>query len=385
MTPTYLHVNTADEVIRAAIAAKYDGVIAGVTSSSNPAKHDWTGFTAVVTAAASAGLKLHVRLSCAGASAKNSDGSASYWAVKYNKGQTWATPHRLPLPVAIGYATEYQTKAVLIVKQIWEAYKRDLADVSAEGGNEAGIGGANCACLGNWSALRDLYNVSFKNAWTRFQKTGAHSDFLAARNYYLQVFPESFWPKGVNHPTPEGFVELAYWKMLRAELDIVSEAAPWLKVFPYSNEGAVGTPGQTEIDSYVGPDASAMSVRFDRRNGFNRYMNTASKTADDCGVHFAQMAVYQASRMSRNPLQNGEKFCTEFGMSSKSSLRLWSSPTSLADGRQSVIGAQRGLTCIVGAGVYRARRDDPLSTEFPIQNNDGSAIGGFLVGPVPVR
>src|SRR5438309_1341531 len=98
MTPSYLHIDTAAEVA-GAVLGKWDGVVVKVTSSSNPKNHDWTPFSEAVTASAKAGLKCHVRLPVAGADAKNSDGTPSFWAVTYNGGVAWPSPYRLPITV----------------------------------------------------------------------------------------------------------------------------------------------------------------------------------------------------------------------------------------------------------------------------------------------
>jgi hypothetical protein len=378
-TPSYLHVNTAEEVEQAALG-KWDGVVINLTSTSNPNKHDWTVFTAQLNAAAQHGMLVLLRLGAAGAAAKNSDGTPSWWATNYNNGKTWPTPNRLPITVARMYAQIYLKKAIEIAVNIFSA-RNLVANLTLAIGNEAGVGGANCVCLGRWSVLGQIYNSQFKPAWAHYLTTHSQSDYLKAKNYFLEVFPMDMWLE--SGPIPEGTVEPYYWSMIRAEIEQLGDASG-LPIFPYSFEGAKGTVGQREIDSYKGIDAQWIADRCGNRAGTNRYMNTPCDTPGKCGIAYVTDLGAQIGRMRKNPRLTGPIFNIEFGMHMKTKdtdLQLIIGHYDIAEGRQAVLTAQRAMNLIVGGGFYRARADDGLSIGFNLANADGSAVGKFLVCP----
>jgi hypothetical protein len=356
--PSYLHVNTeSNGAAEVALAARlnYEGVTVGITETTNPAKHDYSGFTSTVAAASRYGLRIYLRLNPA--------------ADRAGLPADWKQPYRLPIANAKNCADVYLSHAIDIVAV---AYAGHLDRVKAELGNEADIGGANGAYIGRWSKLRSIY-AQFKTAYSYWLSHKTSTNESKARALWDQVLPDSMWPRSGYAPA-EGTIEPAYFEMVLAELQVLAPKYSWLKIYGPALEGVNGAVGQTELNSWRCTTGDTILGLLSGRIADNRYMSHRCNTNAQAGTYFASDLNAQLIRIHANSLMKCV-FVSEMGISNTGLV------PEIAAARQSELMTARGLR-IDGASFYRCTEDDALSTGFGIAApSTFAAIGKFLVGP----
>jgi hypothetical protein len=359
----------------------WDGVETGIGTYNDPDNIDMSGLQAAAELAAKDKLRMHLRLLQAVDAEQKINGSfqPSKWAVRYNGGEAWSQPYRLPKSVAVEAAKRVWQKAIdTVVLAYKSAGLEPTQYVSAEGMNEAGIGGANGPGLGRWSALRGPYDA-FKHTWKDYLSSHNSSDYERAKSDFLKIFPESLWNN--DKPLEEGSIEPDFFTELRSMLAVLDDRG--IKIYPLTLEGEYGKVGQHEIDSYTGPDVAWIASKYGNRAGFNRFMTSPAATPDECGENYAARAHYQIDRMRKNPFLSGDLFNTEFGMEN-----LPSSITGnydIAEGRQAILTRQRNLEGIVGGGFFISISTNKLASGFNLFDDNQQPIGKFAVGPVRIK
>lgn len=349
-TPTYLHVpsprgtrvESARWAVQQARALGYEGVVipVGTDQIQDPLKTDWSGFSATVNDALTAGLRVHLRLLQNVPVKAYQNGvvvGQTAWVTRYNGGKTWSQPFRPPLTVC-----------PFISKLVWQRATDILVD----------------AC-----AAHHL-NPSLVASEELTNEPGIRG---AGGSYFGSSFAEGVWPAGA-----EGSIEPYFWSMLR--LLRYSYSSRGIPTYAVTLEGTAGAAGDTELSCVVGPDALRVSQGCTGW-GFNRYASSAAASPVLAAQYWSSRATAQISRMRRNPLiANRPLFNTEFGMKNSNALMVGlSEDVSVSDYRCAVMRAQRSLPG-VGGGWFLSISTNSLGSGYQLFDAQGFAIGG-LVGP----
>jgi hypothetical protein len=214
------------ETVHLAQVHGYNGVSlgVGVNRFQNPNNIDLSGVRELTRAAMQAGLsyvcwRLEVDVP-----------SNQSWASAYNGGALWPIATRPPQGTWPKIAEIWQNARNIAAEEVVAAGKDPGKVLMFVLTNEPGLGGTNAPSYDNWSYSGFYYSL--------YQQTGIV-------DYFLLALPAEFLGK------PEGYIEPAFWKMLRGIRRLVQFQA---KVYAVSFEGAE-TSLPAQIASTVGPDA----------------------------------------------------------------------------------------------------------------------------------
>lgn len=260
----------AYETVNLATVHGYNGVSlgAGISRFQNPSNINLSGVRDLTRAAMQAGLsyvcwRLEVDVP-----------NNQTWANAYNGGVLWPITTRPPQGTWPKIAEIWQTVRNIAAEEVVAAGKDPGKVLLFVLTNEPGLGGTNSPSYDNWSYSGFYYSL--------YQQTGIV-------DYFLLALPAEFLGK------PEGYIEPAFWKMLRGIRRLVQFQA---KVYAVSFEGAESSlPGQ--IASTVGPDAEWVYANC---NGFALNMFTPNLRPNFDSLTLAM------TRPALTPLQSGNAF-----------------------------------------------------------------------------